>query len=195
MRRKDLIAVVVTLVATLTLAACGPKKPTLKPQPAPAATETTSTPGATAGTTTVPQRVDDPLPVPPQPLGEDSIASKPIDDLNRESPLKPVFFALDSADLDAAGRAVTTANADVLKRFSTWVVTVEGHCDERGTPEYNLALGERRAAAVKAYLTSLGIPAARIRTVSYGKEFPFNPGHTEEAWALNRRGHLVITSQ
>jgi peptidoglycan-associated lipoprotein len=106
-----------------------------------------------------------------------------------------VFFGLDSADLDAAGRAVTTANADILKRFSSWVVTVEGHCDERGTPEYNLALGERRAAAVKAYLTSLGIPAARIRTVSYGKEFPFNPGHTEEAWAQNRRGHFVITSQ
>jgi peptidoglycan-associated lipoprotein len=194
MRRKHLIAVVVTLVAALTLAACGPKKPTLKPQPAPATTETPAPESTTAATTT-PQRVDDPLPVPPQPLGEDSIASKPIDDLNRESPLKPVFFGLDSADLDAAGRAVTTANADILKRFSTWVVTVEGHCDERGTPEYNLALGERRAAAVKAYLTSLGIPAARIRTVSYGKEFPFNPGHTEEAWALNRRGHFVITSQ
>lgn len=193
MRRQEHIAIVVTLVAALTVAACGPKKPTLKPQPAPATTET-STPDATTATTT-PQRVDDPLPVPQQPLGEDSIASKPLDDLNRESPLKPVFFALDSADLDAAGRAVTTANADILKRFATWVVTVEGHCDERGTPEYNLALGERRAAAVKAYLTSLGIPAARIRTVSYGKEFPFNPGHTEEAWAQNRRGHLVITSQ
>jgi peptidoglycan-associated lipoprotein len=193
MRRQELIAVVVTLVAALTVAACGPKKPTLKPQPAPAATET-STPDATTATTT-PQRVDDPLPVPQQPLGEDSITSKPIDDLNRESPLKPVFFGLDSADLDAAGRAVTTANAEILKRFSTWVVTVEGHCDERGTPEYNLALGERRAAAIKVYLTSLGIPAARIRTVSYGKEFPFNPGHTEEAWAQNRRGHFVITSQ
>ena len=193
MRRQEHIAIVVTLVAALTVAACGPKKPTLKPQPAPATTET-STPDATTATTT-PQRVDDPLPVPQQPLGEDSIASKPLDDLNRESPLKPVFFALDSADLDAAGRAVTTANADILKRFATWVVTVEGHCDERGTPEYNLALGERRAAAVKAYLTSLGIPAARIQTVSYGKEFPFNPGHTEEAWAQNRRGHLVITSQ
>jgi peptidoglycan-associated lipoprotein len=191
MRRTHFTAVVVTLVAMFIVAACGPKKPTLKPQPAPATTETT--PGATTSTT--PQRVDDPLPVPVQPLGEDSITSKPIDDLNRESPLKPVFFALDSADLDAAGRAVTTANADILKRFSTWVVTVEGHCDERGTPEYNLALGERRAAAVKEYLTSLGIPATRIRTVSYGKEFPFNPGHTEEAWAQNRRGHLVITSQ
>jgi peptidoglycan-associated lipoprotein len=193
MHRKEFIAVVVTLVAAFTVGACGPKKPTLKPQPAPATTET-SIPGATTATTT-PQRVDDPLPVPQQPLGEDSIASKPIDDLNRESPLRPVFFALDSAELDAAGRAVTTANADVLKRFSSWVVTVEGHCDERGTPEYNLALGERRAAAIRAYLTSLGIPAARIRTVSYGKEFPFNPAHTEEAWAQNRRGHLVITSQ
>jgi peptidoglycan-associated lipoprotein len=184
----------VTLVAALTVAACGPKKPTLKPQPAPATTETPA-PEPTTTATTTPQRVDDPLPVPQQPLGEDSIASKPIDDLNRESPLKPVFFRLDSADLDDAGRAVTTANADILKRFSTWVVTVEGHCDERGTPEYNLALGERRASAVKAYLMSLGIPAARIRTVSYGKEFPFNPGHTEEAWAQNRRGHFVITSQ
>jgi peptidoglycan-associated lipoprotein len=74
-------------------------------------------------------------------------------------------------------------------------VTVEGHCDERGTAEYNLALGERRATAIKTYLTSLGISPDRVRTVSYGKEFPFNPGHTDDAWAQNRRGHFVITSR
>jgi peptidoglycan-associated lipoprotein len=74
-------------------------------------------------------------------------------------------------------------------------VTIEGHCDERGTAEYNLALGERRATAVKTYLTSLGISPDRVRTVSYGKEFPFNPGHTEDAWVQNRRGHFVITSR
>jgi peptidoglycan-associated lipoprotein len=93
------------------------------------------------------------------------------------------------------GRATAQANADLLKKYPTWVVTVEGHCDERGTAEYNLALGERRSVAVKTYLVSLGIPPDRIRTVSYGKEFPFDPGHNEDAWAKNRRAHFVITSK
>ena len=90
---------------------------------------------------------------------------------------------------------MATANAEVLKKNTTWAVTIEGHCDERGTAEYNLALGERRASAVKAYLASLGIAADRMKTVSYGKEFPFDTGHTEEAWGKNRRGHFVITSK
>jgi len=74
-------------------------------------------------------------------------------------------------------------------------VTVEGHCDERGTAEYNLALGERRALAARAYLVSLGIAADRMRTVSYGKEFPFEPGNTEAAFSVNRRAHFVITAK
>jgi peptidoglycan-associated lipoprotein len=74
------------------------------------------------------------------------------------------------------------------------VITIEGHCDERGTAEYNLALGERRAIAVKTFLVSLGISPDRVRTISYGKEFPFDPGKTEEAFYRNRRGHFVITS-
>jgi peptidoglycan-associated lipoprotein len=74
-------------------------------------------------------------------------------------------------------------------------VTIEGHCDERGTAEYNLALGERRAGAALAYLVSLGIPASRLKTVSYGKEFPFDPGHDDSAWAKNRRAHFVITAK
>jgi peptidoglycan-associated lipoprotein len=140
-------------------------------------------------------RVDDPLPVPAQPtVADDPIANRSIEDLNRNSPLKPVFFTVDSADLDDAGRAVASANADVMRKYSRWVVTIEGHCDERGTPEYNLALGERRAAAVRTYLVSLGISPDRVRTVSYGKEFPFDPARTEEAYAKNRRGHFVITS-
>ncbi len=87
------------------------------------------------------------------------------------------------------------ANAEVLKTYRTWVITVEGHCDERGTAEYNLALGDRRALAAKNYLVSLGIPADRIRTVSYGKEFPFDPGHVESAWVKNRRAHSMLTSK
>ena len=83
----------------------------------------------------------------------------------------------------------------MLRQQPTWQVTVEGHCDERGTAEYNLALGERRAIAARAYLVSLGIAADRLRTVSYGKEFPFDPGHDEPAFTKNRRAHFVITAK
>jgi peptidoglycan-associated lipoprotein len=106
-----------------------------------------------------------------------------------------VFYALDSSDLDQAGQQVLNGNADVLRKYPSWVITIEGHCDERGTAEYNLALGERRALAAKTYLVSLGIPADRLRTVSYGKEFPFDPGHDEGAWSKNRRAHFVVTSK
>ena len=82
-----------------------------------------------------------------------------------------------------------------LSAPSTWTVTIEGHCDERGTAEYNLALGERRAGAARAYLVSLGIPSDRLQTVSYGKEFPFDPGHDEAAFSKNRRAHFVITAK
>jgi peptidoglycan-associated lipoprotein len=141
------------------------------------------------------ERLEEPLPVPAEPLAEDSIANRSLDDLNRQSPLKPAFFGLDSADLDDQGRAVVSANAELLKKFPTWMILIEGHCDERGTPEYNLALGERRAAAVKTYLVSLGISPDRLRTVSYGKEFPFDPGRDENAWAKNRRAQFVITAR
>ena len=74
------------------------------------------------------------------------------------------------------------------------MLTVEGHCDERGTPEYNLSLGDRRALAAKNYLLTLGIIADRLKTVSYGKEFPFNPGHDEASWTLNRRAQFMVTT-
>jgi peptidoglycan-associated lipoprotein len=115
--------------------------------------------------------------------------------LNRQQPLKPLFFEYDSSELTQAGIAVLNDNAASLKRSSTWAVTIEGHCDERGTAEYNLALGERRAVAARGYLVSLGISADRLRTVSYGKEFPFDPGHDESAYTKNRRAHFVITAK
>ncbi len=194
MSRTSQIGVVLMLVAALVATSCNRSKPAT-PKPAPPPGATTNQPPAVPTAPPAPQRVDDALPVPPQPLSEDAVANRSLDDLNRDSPLKPVFFGLDSADLDDMGRAAALANTEVLKRYPTWVVTIEGHCDERGTAEYNLALGERRATAVKTYLTSLGISPDRVRTVSYGKEFPFNPGHTEDAWAQNRRGHFVITSR
>jgi peptidoglycan-associated lipoprotein len=128
-------------------------------------------------------------------LDEDGISARALEDLNRDSPLRPVFYGLDSSELDETGRATVAANAQIMKKYPGWAITVEGHCDERGTAEYNLALGERRAAAVKSYLVSLGIAADRILTVSYGEESPFDSGHTDAAWASNRRAHFVITSK
>ena len=142
-----------------------------------------------------PQPVAEPTVVPPEPVRDEAIASASLDDLNKSSPLKPAFFEYDSSELSAAAVAALNENAAVLKRFSTWAVTIEGHCDERGTAEYNLALGERRAVSARTYLVSLGIQADRLRTVSFGKEYPFDPGREEGAFAKNRRAHFVITGR
>jgi len=126
---------------------------------------------------------------------EDPLKVSDIDKINQNSPFQPVFFRYDSAEIEGEGQAVLDANAAILKKYPEWVITIEGHSDERGTAEYNLALGNRRAAAARTYLISLGIPADRLRTVSYGKEFPFDPTHTEAAWSKNRRAHFVLTSK
>jgi peptidoglycan-associated lipoprotein len=191
---KTVQLLVLAIVLTIAVGACGKKTPPvlapLPPPPAAAAPPVNRPAPAQPA-----QRVDDALPVPQQPISEDAIANRSLDDLNRESPLKPAFFPLDASDLDDTGRAVVNANAETLKKYPAWMITIEGHCDERGTAEYNLALGERRAVGVKTYLVSLGIAPDRIRTVSYGKEFPFDPGHSEDAWSKNRRAHFVITSK
>jgi peptidoglycan-associated lipoprotein len=183
-----------TLVASMVLAAaCGSKK---APVLAPTATPEAEAPTSAAPPPPVATRVDNAPVVPtPPPIREEPVTSTSLDDLNRNSPLKPVFFALDSSDIDTAGKSVLDANAALLKQNTAWVVTIEGHCDERGTAEYNLALGDRRATAAVTYLRSLGIPADRLKTVSYGKEFPFDPGHDDGAWSKNRRAHFVITAK
>ena len=101
-----------------------------------------------------------------------------------------VLFAYDSADLDGSGTQATRANADLLRNESG-KVEIEGHCDDRGTAEYNLALGARRAKAVRDALVALGIKASRLSTVSYGEELPICHEATESCWASNRRGHIV----
>jgi peptidoglycan-associated lipoprotein len=103
-----------------------------------------------------------------------------------------VFFDFDKSDIKPEGRTTLQRQADWLKQYPNVTVTVEGHCDERGTREYNLALGERRATAVKKMLVALGVPANRVSTISYGKERPAVVGSTEAAWAQNRRGVTVI---
>jgi peptidoglycan-associated lipoprotein len=186
----------VVISSLLIVAACAKRQPPVAANPQPPPSFPTAPQGqGQVATAKPPTRVDEALPVPAQPaVADDAATSRTLDDLNRNSPLKPVFFTVDSADLDEMGRATASANAELMKKNPKWVITIEGHCDERGTAEYNLALGERRAIAVKTFLVSLGISPDRVRTISYGKEFPFDPGKTEEALSRNRRGHFVITS-
>ena len=119
-----------------------------------------------------------------------------IEDVNRQAQLrgliKDAYFGYDEAALGADAQSALTDSANWLKKNPGYSLLIEGHCDERGTEQYNLALGDRRANQAKQFLMTLGIDAGRIRTVSYGEERPFDPGHDEAAWAKNRRAHLVL---
>ena len=115
--------------------------------------------------------------------------------VKEEMTFKDVLFEYDKFSLKPESR-------DILKQLAEWltnnrnnIVLIEGNCDERGTTEYNLALGERRAKEAMKYLVELGVDGKRIKTISYGKERPLDPGNTEEAWAKNRRDHFVVTSK
>jgi peptidoglycan-associated lipoprotein len=106
--------------------------------------------------------------------------------------LNDVYFDFDKSTLSAEAKQTLADNATQLKDAGAMAVTIEGHCDERGTNAYNLALGEKRANAAKDYLVSLGVDAGRITTISYGEEKPFDAGHDESAWSKNRRAHFVV---
>ena len=122
-------------------------------------------------------------------------AQKSLAQINNERPLGDVYFELDESSLKEEGKAALSTNATWLKRWATTRINIEGHCDERGTAEYNLGLGERRANAVKSYLVELGVPADRIVIVSKGKEAPFCTESNESCWQQNRRGHFVVTAK
>jgi peptidoglycan-associated lipoprotein len=133
---------------------------------------------------------------PPRPLTEEEIfARKSLEDLNNEHPLDDAYFDYDKSTVRADAQPALQKDADWMKRWTSTQVTIEGHCDERGSAGYNLGLGSRRAAAVKDYLVSLGIPASRITVVSKGKEQPFCNDKNESCYQQNRRGHFIITAK
>lgn len=182
------------LAMAIGVAACGGKKapvpPPAPPPPPPAATAAPPPPRPPA------PPPPPPAARPPAPLSEDEIfARKTLDQLNSERPLGDVFFDLDQATLTPASQSTLSANSTWLKRWPSTRINIEGHCDERGTAEYNLGLGERRAASVKSYLVSLGVPADRVTVVSKGKESPFCNTSDESCWQQNRRGHFIITGK
>ena len=121
--------------------------------------------------------------------------AKTLAELAAEAPLGNVFFDYDEAELLDGARATLQQNAEWLQRWTSTRIMVEGHCDDRGTNEYNLGLGERRAAAVVEYLTSLGVSGSRITIVSKGEEEPVCTDSVESCWSRNRRGNFIITAK
>jgi peptidoglycan-associated lipoprotein len=133
--------------------------------------------------------------VAPQPDEYDRLLATASDQIDKMGLLTDIHFDLDRADLRDQDRQTLAQNGEVLKKFDFLVVTVEGHCDERGSVEYNLALGERRARAAFDYLVSLGVAPDRLKAVSYGKEIPLCADSNEACWARNRRAHFSVTGK
>jgi len=170
--RSNLKAAVVlsTAILALTAVSCAKKAPA--PPPAPPAQQTPT-----------PTPVPTPTPAPTTPTPAPTPAVTVSD-------LKTVFFPLDSYALDDASRAVLDANARLLRDRPDLTVRIEGHCDERGTVEYNMSLGEKRAESVRDYLVAAGVGQSRLSTISYGKERPMVDGHDEATWSKNRRAEF-----
>ena len=188
-RRFSVCAAVVLMVA-VTGAAChsNPKPQPPAPAPAPPPPPTTPAPPPPPPAAPTPAAA-------PAPTEAEIFRNKTLDQLNAEKPLGDVFFSLDSTDLGEEARGLLQKNVEWLKKWTTTKVMVEGHADSRGTNEYNLALGERRADAVRDYLVSLGLGADRLTIVSKGEEQPSCSEETEACWQQNRRGHFVFTAK
>jgi peptidoglycan-associated lipoprotein len=186
MRQRNVVLSVLLILTLVTLVgAC--KKPPPPVEPVAPAEEPPPPPPPEPET----KQVEPDFPT--EPIAEpEPTRSELIDQWNRDGVLATVYFAFDSSELSEAAQRTLRENAEWLRAHGDVDVVVEGHCDERGTIEYNLALGERRAASVREYLTSLGLDQARMRIITYGEERPVDPGHTESAWAKNRRAAFLL---
>lgn len=172
MKRIGLLLIISAMALAFMLSACG-GGPEVVPE------EPISPPVVTEPVVTEPE--PPPPPEPPKVIKESQFAT--------------VYFDFDKYNLRSDARTALDANYKLLNEFPDVVVKIEGHCDERGTVEYNLSLGEKRAQSAKTYLVTAGINADRIQTISYGKERPVDPGHNEAAWDKNRRCEFRIISQ
>lgn len=184
------------LLAGVALVGACHKKPVVTPTPPPPPPPPVVTPTPTPPPPPPPRPTPTPTPAPPHvPTADEIWAAKSVSDLNNEHVLADVNFDYDVADLTDTARNILQKNADYMRQHSSLRITVEGHADSRGTNEYNLALGERRASAVRDYLVGLGVAVARISIVSKGEEEPLCRDEVESCWSQNRRGHPVITDK
>ena len=199
--QAQLLFAAMVLIGALILAGC-PKRPeVIQAAPAPAGPAAAAVPAPppapvpaplpAAPAPEPPKVVETPVAPPPAPAPA-PVAPPPAPAPAAPAPLKDVFFDYDQATIRDDQKAALNDNVGWLKGNTGAKVLLEGHCDERGTAEYNLALGERRAKAVKDYLVAAGVAADRVSTISYGKERPFDLGHDQSAWKWNRRGHFVL---
>lgn len=189
--RRTSLTTVTTALCLVALVACGGKK---RP---PAVTTAPTTTAATPAPVATPVPDFDPVGTGPdfQPIDDGSFSATEWEPTSPDGqgPLADVHFGYDQAALSDEARSTLEKHALWLQNHRDAKVVVEGHCDERGTVEYNLALGEQRARAAHDYLRSLGVAEDRMKIVSFGKEKPLDPGHNEAAWARNRRAHFVVT--
>jgi peptidoglycan-associated lipoprotein len=195
-------ALSLAIVAAVLAPACRTKK---KPEVVPTTSSTESTVPAvptmtttTAPTTTASPNTDFVQTDTMKPVESTQLPTD-LEELNRVAQtrgyLQDAFYGFDESTLSSDAQAALTASADWLKRYPQYNLLIEGHCDERGTEQYNLALGDKRANTAKEYLATLGVDTSRVRTVSYGEERPFDAGHDDAAWAKNRRAHLVVVGK
>ncbi len=182
LKSRSVLFLSLLAASLLVLPSCAAKKP-----------KTAAAPPGTAAAPPATSVAPPPSAQPPSVAAD--VLSEDIATLNRKGYLKDAFFDYDQAELRPDAREALSADAQWLKKYPSAKIMIEGHCDERGTEEYNLALGDRRANAAREYLASLGVPATRIASVSYGKERPFCAQETESCWQENRRGHFVITAK
>lgn len=178
---KKLLIYSLAIVLVFSVAVSCKKKPKELPPPPPQAQEQPQV-----------EKVEAPVVQEPQLSEEELYLRKSLEQINLEKPLGTIYFDYDRAVVREDARVTLEGNADWLKKFRTAKILVEGHCDERGTEEYNLALGEKRAKSAQDYLLSLGVASDRIRIISYGKSQPINPGHDEGAWQMNRRAQFLV---
>ena len=192
MRRRVFLLILLSFVV-MAAASCRSRR---QPVPAPQSAPPVAT--ATAPEPAVPVPTPDQDFVPPQPEPGD-VLSEDIVEANRVAHergwIRDAFFAFDASTLDGDAQEALRQSATWLRQHPEFRIRIEGHCDERGTEQYNLALGDRRADTAASYLATLGVERSRIETVSYGEERPFEEGADEASWAQNRRAHLVLAGR
>lgn len=179
MKKYLIIALAVVLVFSFAVSC--KKKPKEVPPPPPQVKEQPKI-----------EKVEQPVMREPVLSEEELYLQKSLEQINKEKPLASVYFDYDKAMIREDAKPVLETNASWLNKFKTIKILIEGHCDERGTEEYNLALGEKRAKAAMDYLTTLGISSDRVKIISYGKSQPADPGHNEAAWQKNRRDQFLV---
>jgi peptidoglycan-associated lipoprotein len=191
MRARYLSVLAVGVVMTLAVSGCHKNIPQVAAAPPPPPPTAPAPPPPPPPPAAAPR----PEPAPATLTEEEVFRRKTLDQLNAERPLSDVFFDLDMSEIRGDARGLLQTDADWMKKWTATQVMLEGHGDSRGSAEYNLALGTRRANSVKEYLVSLGVPANRVTVVSKGKEAPFCTEETEACWQQNRRGHFVVTGK